>query len=64
VVPLVRYDWTESNNGLDTTSVVTAQVNTYPIQNARLALEYSKEIDVPGTREKSDRIVLMADVNF
>lgn len=64
VVPLVRYDWTESNDGRDKTSVVTAQVNTYPIQNARLALEYSKEIDVPGTREKSDRIVLMADVNF
>ena len=64
VVPLIRYDWTESNNGLDTTSVVTAQVNTYPIQNVRLALEYSQEVDTPSDREKSDRIVLMADVNF
>lgn len=64
LVPYARYDWRESNDGRDELSVVTGQINAYLLQNVRLGLEYSAEIDTPGDRAKSNRIVLMADVNF
>jgi hypothetical protein len=64
LVPLLRYDWTEENDGADKHSVLTAQLGAYLIENAKLAFEYSKEIDVPGDGEKSDRVTLMADIVF
>lgn len=64
LVPYARYDWRESNNGRDELAVVTGQLNAYLLQNVRLGLEYSAEIDTPGNRAKSNRVVLMADVNF
>lgn len=64
LVPYVRYDWRESNDGKDELSVVTGQLNAYVLQNVRLGMEYSAEIETPGDRAKSNRVVLMADVNF
>ncbi len=63
-VPLVRYDFTEANDGVDQISSITAQLGVYVRENFKLALEYTTETDqVPGVPE-SDRTTLMADVVF
>ncbi len=63
-VPLVRYDWTELNGGADTYSVLTTQLGFYVIENAKLAIEYSKETSVAPGDVKSDRLTLLADIVF
>ncbi|HOC42120.1 MAG TPA: hypothetical protein PKJ99_03795 [Thermoanaerobaculales bacterium] len=64
IVPLVRYDWTERSNGSIDYAFVTGQVGVYPIQNLKLALEYSRDVQVAEGVEKSNRLTLLADVNF
>ncbi len=63
-VPLLRYEWTEVNDGNDKQADIVAHFGIYPIENVQLALEYWKEVDVPGDDEKIDRFTLLADVIF
>ncbi|MGB5813980.1 MAG: hypothetical protein WBH75_06280 [Thermoanaerobaculia bacterium] len=64
IVPLLRYGFTELNDGADRVAVVTAQLGFYVIENMKLALEVSTETDqVPG-EEKLSRFTLLADLAF
>ncbi len=63
-VPLVRYDWTELNDGADTFSAITAQAGFYVIENAKVALEYYQEVDVGPGKDELYRVTLLLDVGF
>lgn len=63
-VPVVRYDWTEVNNGADSQSTLTAQGGFYVLENAKLALEYSAEVGTVGNAPKSNRLTVLADIAF
>lgn len=63
-LPLVRYGFTELNDGADKLAAITAQIGFYVIENARIALEYSEDVDTPPGQAKSDRITLLADLVF
>jgi hypothetical protein len=63
-VPLLRYDWTELNDGSDNFSAITAQAGFYVIENAKLALEYNQEVDVAPGEDKRYRVTLLLDVGF
>jgi hypothetical protein len=63
-MPLVRYDFTDVNDGVDTVAALTLQVGFFIKENARLALEYYTEIDqVPG-KEEINRTTLLVDIAF
>jgi len=63
-VPLLRYDWTELNDGDDKLAAMTAQVGWYFVENMKLAVEYYDEFDVAPGKTKKDRLTLLADLSF
>jgi hypothetical protein len=63
-LPLLRYGFTELNDGADKLAAITAQLGFYVIENARIAVEYSKDVETPSGRSKSDRLTLLADLAF
>ncbi len=63
-VPLLRYGFTEANNGRDDIAALTAQLGVYVTENVKFALEYYDELDtVPGKTE-GERVTLLADLAF
>ncbi|HHN74234.1 MAG TPA: hypothetical protein ENK10_03315 [Acidobacteria bacterium] len=63
-VPLIRYDWTELNDGADQYATITGQLGFYVIENAKLAFEYSKDTEVAYGQAKADRVTVLADIAF
>jgi hypothetical protein len=63
-VPLVRYDWTEVNDGRDTFSAVTFQAGFYAVENAKVAFEYYVEVAQTPGKEKLYRATLLVDLAF
>jgi hypothetical protein len=63
-VPLLRYDWTELNDGSDTFSAITAQAGFYVVENAKVALEYNQELDVAPGKDTLYRVTLLLDIGF
>jgi len=63
-MPLVRYDYTDLNDGADTLAAVTLQAGFYVKENVRLALEYYTQTDQEVGVEKIDRVTLLADIAF
>lgn len=64
VVPLLRYGFTELNNGKDEMAALTAQLGFYVTENVKFALEYYSELDQAPGKNKVDRITLLADLAF
>ena len=63
-VPLVRYDMTELNNGVDEFAALTAQLGFYVTEHFQPPREYDTELDqAPGIAEL-DRLTLLADLAF
>lgn len=69
IVPLVRYETVESNDGDDETSSVIAAVKAYVRSNVDIYLEYKKQTKVPDIApgvegEKGRRLTLRANLIF
>ncbi len=63
-VPLVRYGFTEANDGKDDITALTFQLGVYVAENVKFAVEYYDELDnVPGKSE-GERVTLLADLAF
>lgn len=64
IVPLLRYGFTELNNGQDKLAALTAQFGVYVTENVKFALEYYTQIDQAPGKDKLDRVTLLADLAF
>jgi hypothetical protein len=64
IVPLLRYGFTELNNGRDELAALTAQLGVYVTENMKLALEVYNELDQEPGKAKGERFTLLADVAF
>lgn len=63
-VPTIRLDQYEKNNGMDKYSEVSVNLAYYPVQNAKVYLEYWDRFDVPTGAAKNHRLTLQAVFSF
>ncbi|RMG43754.1 MAG: hypothetical protein D6718_11410, partial [Acidobacteria bacterium] len=64
IVPLLRYQSVESNDGNDSVDSIVANVTAYIRQNINVSLEYWKETSVPTGQAKNDRKTLLFNIVF
>lgn len=63
-VPLLRYDSYEKADGADEYKELTANVSYYFRENAKIFLEYWKQLDVPSGETEDNRTTLQFAVAF
>ncbi len=64
IVPLLRIDSYETNNGADDYMSATLNVGYYFTQNIRGFAEYFREFDVPSTDSEDKRFTLQLEAGF
>lgn len=64
MVPTVRWDRYEKNDGADEYSELTLNFAFYPLQYAKIYLEYWDRFDVPDGMAEDSRVTLQAAIAF
>jgi len=64
VVPLLRYGFTDLNDGKDKLAALTGQLGFYVTENLKLAVEVYNELDNAPGKTKGERVTLLVDVAF
>lgn len=64
LVPLVRFEGVESNDGRDTTNVANVALAAYVRGNINVSVEHMWQTKVPQGRPKADRTSLLFQVGF
>ena len=59
VVPVLRYESVESNNGAAATNSVALALVTYVRANLNFSLDFIKQVKVPGTAAKTNRFSIL-----
>ncbi len=64
VVPLLRYQTTESDNGARQVNRVLGGVTWYAAENFKASLEYGQDVSVPGGEDKTSNITVQLMAAF
>ncbi|MBI1892554.1 MAG: hypothetical protein HYS14_00340, partial [Candidatus Rokubacteria bacterium] len=64
VVPVVRVDWFEKNDGKDKYADLTLNLGVYPWQNVKVFVEYLTSLDRPSGVKSDWRWTVQAAVAF
>ncbi len=64
LVPIVRYESTQKNDGNDTTGTAIANLTHYFTKNAKGMVEYSQDITVPSGANKEHGLAVQVEVAF
>lgn len=64
IVPLLRLDKYEKNDGFDQFTEISANLSYYFTENVRLFAEWWKQVDVPSSQPKDGRVTLQIELGF
>lgn len=64
IVPSVRFDYSEQNDGADDFGELTLNLSYYLYENVKVYAEYFKQVEVPNGVEKDGRFTIQAVIGF
>jgi len=64
IVPLLRVDRFEQNNGVDHFTEITTNLSYYLTENVRIFAEWWKQVDVPSGQFKDGRVTIQIEMGF
>lgn len=64
LVPSVRFDHFEKNDGRDGFDEITLNLTYYLHENVKIFLEYFNQLDIPSGQETDSRVMLQVEAGF
>lgn len=64
IVPLIRFDWFETNDGADEVSTITLHLDYYIYENVKIFAEWFKELDDESDNDEDGRFTIQAEIGF